>query len=175
MKKLLSLLLVLSSLLILSCASSFKDIKIQAETNPKVDWSKYKTYVWGGSAKLIMDPENRWVSPKVDVNAELRFLINQELRKRGFTEVRVDGDFSVTTAIGVKMDAMTIKEDPDSKMELLQNIPQSALTIIMIDGKTREPVWIGLATGEALAKGDANLAKKRLDYAVSEIFDEFPK
>lgn len=174
MKKI-SILLIVSLFLILSCASGFKDIKTEAEANPKADLSKYKTYVWGGSAQLIMDPENRWVSPKVDVNAELHFLVNQEMRKRGFTEVRSGGDIRVNAAIGVKMDAMAIKEDPDSKMELLQNVPQSALTVIMIDGKTQQPVWIGLATGKALAKGDVDLAKKRLRYAVKEIFNEFPE
>ncbi len=67
------------------------------------------------------------------------------------------------------------KEDPETKMNLLQNVPQSALTIMMVDERTEHPLWIGLATGEAQAKAEEELVKKRLEYAIRKIFERFPR
>ncbi len=108
MKKIMVLLAMVSLFFLLSCAGSFKDIKVQAEANPKVDLSKYKTYIWGGSAELVLDKEGRWIDPKMDVNAEIRFLVDQEMRKRGFTRVKENADIRVAAAVGVHMDAITI-------------------------------------------------------------------
>ena len=168
-----SFLLFTLLILFFGCSAAFKDIKVDAEANPAIDLTKYKTYMWGGSAELVVDDQGKWVPPEMDVNAELRYLINKELRKMGFTEVAEKPDMIIATAVGVHMDALKIKEDPDTKMKLLKNVPRSALVITMIDALTDHPIWIGMATGDVRLKGDQE-RKMRLEYAVKEILEKFP-
>jgi len=143
MKKCFLALNVFLLMVFFGCSAAFRDIKVDAEANPDADFSEYKTFAWGGSAELVVDEEGRWVAPKMDLNAEIRYLVNSELRKRGFTEVNENPDMIVAAAIGVHMDAMAMKTDPKTKMELLQNVPQSALFIadFFADKIGREPVF----------------------------------
>ncbi|WP_455210255.1 DUF4136 domain-containing protein, partial [Kaarinaea lacus] len=76
------------------------DIKVESEADPKVKFSGYKTYAWLGAAGILNDPQGQWEPPKFDADAEITFLIDQELRKRGMTEVNDSPDMLVAYALG---------------------------------------------------------------------------
>jgi hypothetical protein len=163
------------ALFITGCASVPKDdIEIKAAADPKVNFSGYKTYAWLGSAGIVNDPEGLWEPPQFDADAEIQYLIDSALRKRGMTETGANPDMLVAYAVGVDMGALKLKQDPESKLSTLENVPQSGLIVTLIDPDTGFVIWAAVATGEV-----KNLApdvqKKRLEYVVNTMFKDLPK
>ena len=173
-KALLSFSVVL--LLLTGCASSVtKDIMIDADADPKVNFAGYSTYKWLGSAAIVFDPEGQWEPPQFDADAEIKFLIDRELRKRGMTEATANADMIVAFAAGIDMASMEIKVDPESELSTLENVPMGALTVILIDSTTGLAIWGGIATAEIQQSTDQEIIRQRLDFAVSSMFKKLPR
>ena len=163
-------------LLVAGCASSVtKDIMVDADIDPKANLKGYSTYTWLGSAAIVYDPEGKWEPPQFDADAEIKFLIDRELRKHGMTESSANPDLIVAFAAGIDMATMEIKIDPESNLETLENVPMGALTVILIDAGTGMAIWGGIATAEIQQNPEQDVIKKRLDYAVSSMFKQLPK
>lgn len=143
---------------------------VDAQANPKVNLRGYKTYAWMGSAQIIYDPDGRWEPRKIDMDAEIRHLINRELRKRGATEVNSDPDMVVAYAAGIDMAALELKDNPETKLPMLKNVPKGALVVLFIDSETAIPIWAGLAEAEIQEDPPTDIVRKRLDYAVNKMF-----
>jgi hypothetical protein len=162
-------------LLLGGCASGVtKDIMVDTEVDPKANISGYKSYAWLGSAAIVFDEEGQWEPPQFDADAEIKFLIDRELRANGMTEDSVNPDLVIAYAAGIDMDSMEIKTDPENELEVLENVPVGALTVIMVDAETGLAVWAGVATAEIQENPTAETTKKRLDYAVSQMFSKLP-
>jgi len=175
MKK--SLTVLAAALLLLSgCASNVtKDIKVEAETDPKANIAGYSSYTWLGSAAILYDPEGQWEPPEFDMDTEIKFLIDRELREHGMTESSSNPDLIVAFAAGIDMATMEIKTDPESELKTLENVPSGALTVILIDAQTGLAIWGGVATGEVQQNPDQEITRQRLDYAVSSMFKQLKK
>jgi len=66
MNKLISIGLAISMLFLAACAMvQTDDIKVEAEVDPKANFSGYKTYTWLGSAAILNDPDGRWKPPQL--------------------------------------------------------------------------------------------------------------
>ena len=163
-------------ILISGCAPSVtKDIQIETEADPKSNFSGYKSYAWLGSAAVLNDPHGQWEPPSFDADAEIKFLIDRELRKRGLTENNVGPDLIVAYAAGIDMESLELKEDPDTKETVLVNMPQGGLMLALVDAQTGFVIWAGVAQGDALNNPETETVKKRLDYAVTELIKQVPK
>jgi hypothetical protein len=162
-------------LFVAGCASVTKDIRVETEADPKTSFSGYSSYSWLGSAAILYDPKGKWEPPQVDADAEIRFLIDRELRARGMTESSANPDLIVAYAAGIDMETLKIEVDPESSLQTLTNLPMGALVIALIDAKTRVAIWAGVATAEIQENPDQEVVKKRLDYAVSSMFKRLPK
>ena len=174
MKKLIFSVLVIA-VFITGCASvPTDDIKIKTAADPKVNFSGYKTYAWLGSAGIVNDPDGLWEPPQFDADAEIQYLIDSALRKRGMTETGDNPDMLVAYAIGVDMAALKLKQDPESKLSTLENVPQAGLIVTLIDPDTGFVTWAAVATGE-LKNLAPETAKKRLEYVVNTMFKDLPK
>ena len=170
--------IVLSAVLLLlaGCASSVtKDIMVDTDVDPKANLKGYSTYTWLGSAAIVYDPEGQWEPPQFDADAEVRFLIDRELRARGMSESSSSPDLIVAYAAGIDMAVMEIKIDPESNLEVLTNIPISALTVVLIDTNTSLAIWSGVATAEIQENPGQEVIKKRLDYAVTSMLGKLPR
>jgi hypothetical protein len=162
-------------LLISGCASNVtKDIMVETDSDPKADLSGYTSYAWLVSASIVFDDKGQWEPPQFDADAEIKFLIDRELRKHGMTEDSVNPDLVIAYAAGIDMDSMDIKTDPESGLEALENAPIGALTVIMIDAETGLAIWAGVATADIQESPTAETTKKRLDFAVSQMFAKLP-
>ena len=162
-------------LLISGCASSVtKDIMVETDSDPKANLSGYSSYAWLGSASIVFDDKGQWEPPQFDADAEIKFLIDRELREHGMTEDSVNPDLVIAYAAGIDMDSMDIKTDPESGLEALENAPIGALTVIMIDAETGLAIWAGVATADIQESPTAETIKQRLDYAVSQMFAKLP-
>jgi len=172
-KKLFTVLAVLS--LVAGCASVTKDIVIETDADPKTNFAGYSSYTWLGSAAIVYDPEGKWEPPQFDADAEVRFLIDRELRARGMTESSANPDLIVAYAAGIDMASMDIKVDPESKIEALTNVPVGALTLVLVDANTGLAIWAGIATAEIQENPGQDVIKQRLDYAVTSMFKKLPR
>ena len=174
-KGLLSAIVMVAFTFMTGCASFPKDdIKVETDRDYKVNFSGYKTYAWLGSLAMLNDTYGHWKAPQFDIDAQLKFLIDDALRKRGITQVSDDPDMLVAYAAGVDMDAVQLKTNPKTKMGNLVNVPEAALLVTLIDPQTGYVIWAATSTGEM--KGlDAKTAKKRMEYVVTTMFDDLPK
>lgn len=170
MKKIVLLVLMATAPLIISCASGFKDIKVSAQSDPKVNLAQYKSYAWLGTAQILWDEYGQWEPPQFDADAEVQFLINREMREHGKTEVSENPDLLIGYAAGIDIDALEIEENPDTKALDIKEIPKGALVIMFIDAQSGYPVWLAEAEAGVEMKPEAESAKKRLDYAVTQMF-----
>jgi hypothetical protein len=162
-------------LLLAGCASSVtNDIKVEADSDPKANLAGYKSYAWLGSAAIVFDDKGQWEPPQFDADSEVKFLIDRELRKHGMAEDSVNPDLIVAFAAGIDMDSMEIKVNPVNDVEILENVPVGALTVILIDAETGFAVWAGVATAEVQESPTQETIKQRLDYAVSQMFAKLP-
>ncbi len=169
------LFLLLSTLLIASCVTLTNDIEVETHANPNVDFNKYKSYAWVGSAQIVFDPIGQWEQPTLDTDEEVKFNINQELRNRGLFEVQSNPDLLVAFAAGIDMTYLKLKEDPDSKKQVLTNVPKAALVVALIDAKTGYTVWFGFAEGEVQKQQTIENIRARIDYAVSTMFKSYSR
>lgn len=164
-----------SLLLLAGCASTMtRDIQVSTDADPKANFAGYKTYSWLGSAAILFDEDGQWEPPEFDADAEIRFLIDRELRDHGMSQNSVSPDLVVAYAAGIDMDSMEIKIDPESDMEVLENVPRGALTVILIDAETGLAIWAGVATAEIQQNPTAETTRLRLEHAVGKMFGELP-
>ncbi len=162
-------------LLIAGCAStSTQDIMVETDSDPKANLSGYKSYAWLGAAAIVFDEEGQWEPPQFDADAEIKFLIDRELRDHGMTEDSVNPDLVVAFAAGIDMDTIDLKTDPESGLEALENVPSGALLVVLIDADTGLAIWAGVATAEIQENPTPESTKARLDYAVSQMFSQLP-
>ena len=175
MKKITLPLVILFGIIVAACASFPKDdIDIAAEADPAVDFSDYKTYAWLGSAAVLNDPEGKWEPPSFDMDSLITALIDKELTANGLQEVDSNPDLLVAYAIGADFEKMKMQEDKVTNVEILQNVPQSALVVTLMDAYTEEVAWAAVAVGEVQKKGE-DVMKKRINYTISEMFKQYPK
>lgn len=151
------------------------DIKINAEADKKINFSGYNSYQWVGAAGILKDPEGKWKQPNFDIDKEIRFLIDREFRKLGMTETSRNPDMIVAYVLGVNMAALKLKENPETKLPIIKNIPKGALLIVIVDPKTRYVMWIGQASAQVQQNPDMKIVKARLDYAVTQMIKKIPR
>ena len=146
------------------------DIKVEAQTDPKANMSGYKSYAWLGSARVLNDPNNRWQPPAMDIAGDIKYLIDRELNKQGIYSNNQNPDLAVAFFIGIDMDAQKIVDNPDTKVDVLENVPRGALVVTLINVETGYVVWIGTAEADLTEGAAEELVRERLDYAVSKMF-----
>jgi len=167
------LLTVVAAVAMSGCTSQFTDIQIDTRANPEVNLGTYRTYAWVGAAAMIVDPDNEWTPSDLDVGAEIRFLVDRELRKNGLAEVVDNPDVLVAYGVGIDMKAMKVVIDED-QTERFENLELGGVLVALADATTREVVWGGSAVAKLLEEPDRDLTRQRLDYAITEMFKKFP-
>jgi hypothetical protein len=175
-KQILRLLPLSFTVFLIACTTvPTQDIQVDAEADPKASFSAYKTYAWLASAQILYDPEGQWEPRNVDIDAEVQSIINSELQKRGIAEVSTSPDMLVAYAAGVDMTSLGLKENPETKEKLLENIPGAALIVAFIDAETGYVIWLGEAVGEVQQDADATTVRARIEYAIREMLRLLPK
>ena len=179
MNSLLRILFILTTFIAIaitsSCATLTSDIEVESHTNPDINYDNYKTYAWAGSAQIVFDPVGQWEQPTLDMDEEVRFVINRELRNYGIYQVEKDPDLLVAFAAGIDTTVLELKEDPNSDKKILTNAPKAALLTALIDANTGYVVWLGFAVGDVQEQQSVENIRARIDYAVREIFKPYNK
>jgi hypothetical protein len=154
--------------------NELKDIRVAAESYPKAKVSEYKTYAWGAAMAVVRDPEREWSPSTLDIGQEIKFLVNRELDRNGLVRVVDDPDVLLAYAVGVDMANLDYVKAPEGSEEQMKSVPKGGVLVIMVDPASGRAVWAGGATGDIQDEPTAELTKKRLDYAITEMFKDFP-
>ena len=174
MKKFIQVVLLLTGVMTGCATVPTDDITIETEADPKVSFSGYRTYGWLLTLDVLNDPKGTWQPPAFDANAEIVYQINKALRARGMSENSADPDMLVAFAAGADMDALKLKDNPDTNIITLESVPQAGLVVVLVDSDTGFVIWVGVATGE-IRNLDEATAQKRLEYVVKNMFKQIPK
>jgi hypothetical protein len=167
---------IVVALTVTACATSLtSDIDVDSQAAEGVDFSALNSYAWLATAQILNDPAGQWEPRGFDADAEIRFLIDKDLRTRGFAEVDSNPDVLVAYLAGIDMAALKLKKDPETKLEVLKNQPAGALAIVLVDATTGEPIWGAIATGKVKSEASDTDARKRLAYAVEKMIKRLPK
>jgi hypothetical protein len=166
---------IVAVLLLGACANPLtRNIDIDSEASATADFAGFRTYQWLATAQIMNDPEGQWEPRGLDADAEIRFLINRELRARGIVEVAENPDLFVAYIAGVDMAAMEWREDPETKLQVLEEQPEGALAVVLVDAKTGDPVWGAVAADRVEKQLSVADARTRLDFAVTRMFRRLP-
>jgi len=179
MKTLLTVLTIASMVLLNACSTmgssqSNNDIQFETEIDSKANFKGYKSYAWMGSASIMNDPTNQWKAPGFDANAEIKFLIDSQLRSKGMTEANEKPDVIVGYALGINMTNIDYKENPDKSFKTIEAAPKGALVILMVDAQTGIVIWASTARAD-IQGNTGETAKNRLKYAVKSMIGSLPK
>ncbi len=156
-----------------ACASNpYPDISIETESRAS-DAANYESYMWAAAAAFVRDPDDDWTPTDLDIGAEITFIVDRELRSKGLNQVAVDPDLLAVYAVGVDMKNMELIADEDN-VNRLEEAPKGGVAIMFADPVTRRIVWIGTAEADIMEEPDIELAKKRIDYALTTMLKKFP-
>ncbi len=167
--------MLFASFLLSSCATLTEDIIVETKSDSTINYNTYKTYAWSENARIIFDAIGQWEQPTLDTDEEVKFVINRELRNHGLHQVVDNPDLYVSFVAGVDTTILELKEDPNNTKKVLTNVPKAALAIALIDGKSGYTIWLGHAVGNVQPQQSIENIRKRIDYAVSEIFKAYNK
>jgi len=159
------------------CATLTSDIEIEARTDPMVELIDYKTYVWIEPEHTMYDPEGKWEAQSVDINAEVKWLIDRELRSMNMIEVRddkVEPDMYVTFTIRADLSNFELQTQPYFLRNKEEYSPKGEISIVLVDGVTGFIAWVGKATANVTIQPKAKHLRKRLDYTVYKLFELYP-
>ena len=95
-----------------------ENMEFRSRHNPNTDFGQFKTYAWGAMLGELNDPEGKWTPRGVDIAKQLMFLVDRELRKRGFQEVEENPDAIIAYDLLVDMETVRTLRDPDGALAL---------------------------------------------------------
>ncbi len=168
------LLYLLSAVLLSGCAttdSDFDDIDLITRIHPRFDLSSYGSYSWQGNASIFFDQEGRWEPPDYDLDEEIKFLVDTELRGHGLVESSTAPDLMANFIIAIQIDELPFNRDPNEEMPVLAEVPQGALVITLVDTNLGYAVWAGLGVADVNETPDNDTSRRRLQYVVSNLLE----
>ncbi|HSC86189.1 MAG TPA: DUF4136 domain-containing protein [Polyangiaceae bacterium] len=150
------------------------DIHTQAHVAPGLEKQPLRTFAWAGGLTIATKPDGLWNPPDFDVASETKFLIDQELRERGLSEVTESPDLVVAfLVVNDVKDLEKIEGKEGAKEVELNAVGQGALVIEIAQVSTERVVFLGAATAETQSKYTKDEMKARLAHAVDHILADF--
>ena len=146
---------------------------VRTDYDHKADFGRYRTYSWIG----VRAGNGLWQD-------RIMGAVDSELAAKGWTKVASGGDAAVS-AFGKVGEQDTLQTFYDGfpgwgwmgwgGTSTTTVIPQRVgdLTVDIFDGNTKHLIWRG--TSEQLLSEKPEKNEKKLEHAVSEMFDHFPQ
>ena len=187
MKKYFPLVFAALALLIAGCSgngvmggdSISSDIKVSSRVDDKANLSGYKTYSWIAVGAVLNDPDGKWQPPGFKAGEEIKNLIDDQMKDKGYTAKGDSADLGVAYFLGIDMAAREFKMNDETKQKEMQEVSKAALVVVLVDMRTGFVVWMGEASRatEKTVTGrnkvdDNETLRKRINYAISEMFNQ---
>ena len=151
---------------------STKDINVKSKQYETYSYYK-KTYQWAKATTKVNDPNNKWLPPEFDFEDFTKNTIKQKLEKQGLKYSNDSADIIISFGIDINMAAHKYYLFGDADGNFVVPAPKGALTIVITNKKTNSVVWTAWASSD-YKQLDKVIAKKRMEYAISEMFKKFP-
>ena len=147
------------------------DITVESVTNDKVNLKGYKTYQFlDGSGVIEENKRGKVKEGDQKIAALIEDVINEQLDKAGKAPSADHPDFFVAYVGGTDPEAVTVKLDKKGK-EVVQNRPEAALLILLVDADTGSILRLATAEGELKKLPEAQ-QRKRIEYAVKKMLKD---
>ncbi len=151
------------------------DIRVETLIDETYNIPGFKKYAWVAAAAAIRDPDREWTPSGLDIGAEIMFLVDRELRDRGCSPVVDAPDMVAIFAVGLDMKALDVKLDPEHGTREFEPSPKGGVIILLIHPRTREVFWAGRAIADVTAAPTLEDGKRRLEYAITTMFEDYPE
>lgn len=162
-------------------ATSSQTVVVDAEKKLNTDFSMYKTYTWASQVDNKLDPGFYFLND-IELKDRIRQAVSYELDGRGYTFQRESPDLIVNfrvfdkpakiegyTGYGTTYFGNEVREPEDQKTF---DIKAGSVIVNMIDRKTGQVVWRGLASGLTNENG-FDRTHNKIKEAVNLIFSKY--
>ena len=112
-------------------------------------WSHRFACSWAGriaSLRLLLgvnDPQELWTPPSFDIAAELKHLIDTEMRARGWSESATPDMVIAFLVVNDVQELKLMEAERAGEVPDLVGIGEGALLIEIVDGQTGLTIWLG--------------------------------
>ena len=140
----------------------------------QADFSRYKTYGW---------KEGGWQAPKLMTENRIHKAVEQELEAKGIKKTEGEPDLLVVTyassSTTERVDAPSFGGIPNtwtgwSAATTVRGSSKGSLKVDLIDRRTSQLVWRGLAAANMGLNPNAEKTGKKVLKVVKEMFEDFP-
>lgn len=164
------------SLAAVACQSpDYSDIMVQSSDADADRFAGKTTYSWGGVITPILDADSRWIEPHPEVAGNIVSATDDRLAERGFEYTTSGADLMIYYGGGADMTRMPIVDGEKSQDTRLDARSKEALCIMITDAETGSRLWAGVASGDVDWSPSERGTKARIEHAVAELFEGFPK
>ncbi len=174
-------LIIAAALLLTASLTQAQDVTVDTEKKLNFDFSKYKTYAWASQVDNKLDPGFYFLND-LALKKRIRDAVKSELEGRGYKYQRRAPDLIVnfrvfdkpTTVTGYTGYGTTYfgKELRDPEDQKTFDVKAGSIIVNLIDVKTGQAVWRGLASGITSSNG-FDRDQNKIKQAVNLIFEKY--
>jgi len=161
----------ISFLFLSACTYTTEDIRMHEREHETYNYQG-KTYQFLEKIK-VHDPDNKLKIPEFDINNFVKSTISNKLKEIGLKQSTAQADIIISYGIDIDMNASKFNLFGNSKDGFMINKPKSALTIVISNKKNNVILWSAWVNAQ-YKQLETEVAKKRIEYAISELFKKFP-
>jgi hypothetical protein len=162
--------LLLSAALLASACSS---VKVSADWDHRIDFSRFRTYSWG---------VHEGASSR-EVDATLLRAVDTQLARRGLQRLESNGELVVATHLELDpgVDVATFGYDYGPRWGGLppevevREVSIGSIVVDVLDAKTHELAWRGLGSTKLPADPTPEERRARIDESAEKLFRLFPR
>lgn len=162
-------------------------VAAKVETNPDsiAKISSYSTYAWNPNASTKLGKER--IQEIKDLDTVISAAVEKKLNAKGFKKVAyADADMSVeyhaalfdammeAQGGGVPSRTAEWQVGPDGSRSLIVEYEKGALAVKVLEGKSDNVLWIGLASAVANPKRSAAKREELIGEGVGLLMEDFP-
>lgn len=171
-----SFIMVAFTMVLISCSS----VSVSTDYDQSVDFSKYKTYKWGGAN----DPNDALLKNQL-ILQRVYDAIDTSMLAKGYTKVESDPDFVTYPHAGTqeKTDVTSWGYGyggwwgaggyPGGTVDVTQ-YTEGTLFIDMVDTKKNKLIWRGTGTGIVNPPSSPQASMENIKSAVAQVLQDFP-
>lgn len=175
--------LIAAVLLLTGYLTQAQDILVDADKKLNTDFSKYKTYTWASQVDNKLDPGIYFLND-LALKKRLRDAVGFAMDGRGYTFTRnapdllinfrvFDQPASIKGFTGYGESYFGVGEVRDPEDATTFEVAAGSIIVNVIDMKTGQNVWRGLASGLTNTNG-FDRSDNRIRQAVKLMFDQYP-
>lgn len=176
-------LLLAAALLLTASLTQAQNVTVDTEKKLNTDFSKYKTYTWASQVDNKLDPGFYFLND-LELKQRIRQAVAFELDGRGYKFQRQNPDLLINFRVFDKPTKITgytgygttyfgSKEVRNPEDQKTFDVKAGSIVINMVDVKTGQVVWRGLASGITNTNG-FDRSQNKIKQALNLIFEKYP-